>query len=179
MLCRYSAVLFLSFFIFCQKSIGESVPSSYKKIALENGVPSKILYAVAMVESRKTHNGKLKPWPWTLNVSDRAYRFDTKEQAESFLNREVKSGNENIAIGIMQIYWRYHKKRYDSPVELLDPWENVSYGAEYLRILRNQSESWAEAVGYYYTGPNPETDELRLKSKKYAIKVVKEWEKLF
>ncbi len=49
-----------------------SVPPAYEEIAQETGVPKKILYAVAMVESRKNHQGIYRPWPWTLNVRGEA-----------------------------------------------------------------------------------------------------------
>ncbi len=103
--------------------------------------------------------------------------FNTKQEAINAVNKEIASGNVEVAIGIMQIYWRYHKKMFSSPGELLDPQTNVAYGAKYLRQLHNENGDWFSAVGQYYSGRK--TPEGIKKANEYASKVVVQWEKLY
>ncbi|HCF3186005.1 TPA: lytic transglycosylase domain-containing protein, partial [Pseudomonas aeruginosa] len=46
----------------------EVPPPAYQLAAQQAGVPSPVLYAVALQESGARLRGRLIPWPWTLNV---------------------------------------------------------------------------------------------------------------
>ena len=61
----------------------ESVPTGYRMIAAEHGIPQSVLFAVALTESGKQtgQTGTLRPWPWTLNVAGRGYFFDSRQAA--------------------------------------------------------------------------------------------------
>jgi soluble lytic murein transglycosylase-like protein len=155
----------------------ELVPSVYISIAERHNVPQKLLYAVAMVESRTLYKGKARPWPWTLNVSGKPFFFDTKIEALHKLNSEIQAGNKDVAIGIMQIFWRYHKNSFDRPGDILDPVANVTYGAKFLRRLYERHGDWITAVGKYYSGSS--TPKGVAHAKEYAGKVAEQWEKLY
>ena len=175
-LCSVIAASLLCYVSAANAGARVAIPSAYASIAAEQGIPKKLLYAVAMVESRRFYKGKARPWPWTLNVSGKPYFFKTKKQALRKLNREVQAGNMNVAIGIMQIYWRYHKNSFDRPGDILEPYANVSYGASYLRRLYIKHGNWITAIGKYYSGSA--TPEGLAHAKEYSEKVVKQWEKL-
>lgn len=155
---------------------GSSVPSAYINIARETGVPRKILYAVAVVESRRMFNGLRRPWPWTLNVSGKPYYFESRKAAAEMLETEVSNGNMNIAIGIMQIYWRYHHENFDRPSDLLDAETNLRYGAKYLRKMFDIEGDWYQAVGQYHSGNK--TPEGIKRANIYAENVVREWKNI-
>ena len=171
-------VLLISFGIVSSVNAGSEIPSAYLATAFRQGIPPKILYSVAMVESRKVYKGEMKPWPWTLNISGKAFYYKNRVEASLAAETEINKGNHSVAIGLMQIFWRYHKENFRSPYQLLNPRTNLNYGAAYLKHLHDLSGDWDTAVGYYYTGPNPNTDQLKAKAADYAKKVRKQWEKL-
>ena len=47
----------------------EIPPPAYQLIAVPHGVPSEVLYSVALQESGTRIRGHLVPWPWTLRLS--------------------------------------------------------------------------------------------------------------
>ena len=61
----------------------EIPPPAYQLIALPAGVPSEVLYSVALQESGTRLRGQLVPWPWTLNVAGAGYRFATPQHNRS------------------------------------------------------------------------------------------------
>lgn len=70
-LCAHAAIVF-----------GQEVPPpAYQLAAQQAGVPSPVLYAVALQESGARLRGRLIPWPWTLNVAGRAERYATRAEA--------------------------------------------------------------------------------------------------
>ena len=42
------------------------------------GVPLDVLKAISRVETGRAKNGRLEPWPWTVNVEGRGYWFATE-----------------------------------------------------------------------------------------------------
>src|SRR5690606_25458454 len=59
----------------------EIPPPAYQVAAQRAGIPSSVLYAVALQESGARINGRLVPWPWSLNVAGTPYRYATRTQA--------------------------------------------------------------------------------------------------
>ena len=170
----FKSVLFL--FSLWGYALYAQVPSAYEQVAMVYNVPPKLLYAVAMVESRKRYQTVTRPWPWTLNISGKPYFFANKEETVSRLQQEINQGNRAVAIGLMQIYWRYHHDQFQDPAQALDPVTNLTYGAQYLRKLYQTEQDWYLAVGQYYSGRK--TPEGMKKANNYADKVMVQWEKL-
>ena len=48
----------------------DEVPFAYQEIALENGLPAPLFYAVALTESGQSElsQNQFRPWPWTSPV---------------------------------------------------------------------------------------------------------------
>lgn len=90
-------------------------------------VPAEILYAIGLQESGTTLGGQrgFAPWPWVLNVNYRGRYFRTRDEARDALALEVKRGNQNVAVGMLQIYLRYNGHRVSDPLTLLDPSVNL------------------------------------------------------
>jgi hypothetical protein len=80
------------------------VPWGYALVAEAHGIPGKVLYAVALTESGgKLGDGRLRPWPWTLNVRGRAERFATRLDAYRALIRYLRQGLTLVDVGLMQV----------------------------------------------------------------------------
>lgn len=130
-----------------------AVPPAYQQIATQFRVPSDVLYAIALTESRLTVGRKLvRPWPWTANVEGKPYRFNTRQELTDFLKRHLRQGNPRFDIGLMQLSWRHHGKRFARIEDAIDPFINVMAGADYLRYLIQKTGSVDTAIGMYHTG---------------------------
>ena len=53
----------------CTGHAQEVPPPAYQLAAQRAGIPSTVLYAVALQESGLRRNGRIVPWPWSLNVA--------------------------------------------------------------------------------------------------------------
>ncbi|UJB64364.1 transglycosylase SLT domain-containing protein [Acidovorax sp. YS12] len=129
----------------------ELPPPAYQLAAQRAGVPSAVLYAVALQESGIRRNGRLVPWPWSLNVAGQSRRFATRADACSGLQQAMRSTpHTRIDAGLGQINLGYHKHRFTSPCDLLDPYRNLAIAAEILKEQYVSGEDWLLAIGRYH-----------------------------
>lgn len=132
-------------------AIGATVPIGYRHVAAEYALPPALLYAVALTESRRRlDDGRLVPWPWTLNIEGRAYYFASKAAATQTLSAYLASGRRSVAVGLMQKHWRWHAARLHSPAIALDPYYNLRLGAAYLADCHRRRGSWSGALTCYH-----------------------------
>jgi hypothetical protein len=152
----------------------ESVPTAYRAIASERGIPHSILYAVALTESGKrvVTAGAYRPWPWTLNVSGNGYFFDSRLDAWQALRDWLQTGKRSIDIGLMQVNWRYHQAKLGSPWLALDPYHNLRVGAEILQECYTNRQNWWTSVGCYHSPSNTQ------KAEQYIGRVLSRWQRL-
>ncbi len=127
-----------------------TVPSAYRQVAAEYDVPADLLFAVALTESGRPMGERSAPWPWTLNVNGRPYRYDTMEAAEGALRGFLSQGLFPD-VGLMQISWRYHSELLGDPSQALDPWFNLRAGASLLREAYERTGDWWSAIGRYHS----------------------------
>ncbi|MCC4595445.1 transglycosylase SLT domain-containing protein [Xanthomonas campestris pv. phormiicola] len=129
----------------------EVPPPAYQLAAQHAGVPSPVLYAVALQESGLSRGNRVVPWPWSLNVAGSSRRFSTQLEACAGLRqalREVPATRVDAGLG--QINLGYQKHRYRQPCELLDPYRNLAIAAEILREQHAPGEDWLLAIGRYH-----------------------------
>ncbi len=82
----------------------QTIPSIYREIAAEARVPAAFLYSLALVESSRRFKGGERPWPWTINVAGKGYRYETREEAWHALLRFVRQAPlKRIDVGIAQV----------------------------------------------------------------------------
>lgn len=126
-------------------------PPAYQLAAHDAGIPSAVLYAVALQESGVTLRGRHVPWPWTLNVAGQVRRFQTREAACADLRRALRDvPRTRIDVGLGQINVGYQAARFDHPCDLLDPYRNLAIAATILREHHTPGEDWLLAVGRYH-----------------------------
>lgn len=124
-------------------------PPAYQSAARAAGVPSEILFAVALQESGIALRGQLIPWPWTLNAAGEPSRYATRRDACAALRRELKT-RRNVDVGLGQVNVRYHGHRVKEPCELLDPYRNLAITATILREQHAAGADWLLAVSRYH-----------------------------
>lgn len=129
----------------------EIPPPAYQLAAQRADIPSIVLYAVALQESGIRRNGRIVPWPWSLNVAGQSRRFATRADACTGLQQAMRATpHTRIDVGLGQINIGYHKHRYASACDLLDPYRNLVIAAEILREQHNAGEDWLLAIGRYH-----------------------------
>ncbi|WP_175687271.1 transglycosylase SLT domain-containing protein [Burkholderia multivorans] len=129
----------------------ELPPPAYQLAAQQAGVPSPVLYAVALQESGAKLRGRLIPWPWTLNVAGQSERYATRAQACAGLYRALAHNPASrIDAGLGQVNLGYQAHRYGMPCDLLDPYRNLAIAADILREQHAPGEDWLLAIGRYH-----------------------------
>jgi len=130
-------------------------PPAYQLAAQRAGIPSSVLYAVALQESgiqwNSGRNQRLVPWPWSLNVAGQSRRFDTRFHACTALQQAMRTTPAiRIDVGLAQINLGYQQHRYRQPCELLDPYRNLAIAADILKEQHRPDEDWLLAIGRYH-----------------------------
>src|SRR6218665_2348872 len=88
----------------------EGPPPAYRVAAQRAGIPSSVLYAVALQESGTRLNGRLVPWPWPLNVAGASRRFATPAEACGGLDQALREAPPpRIDAGLGQINLGYQR----------------------------------------------------------------------
>ena len=114
-------------------------------------VPLEILLAVARVETGRTQNNQLLPWPWTVNLQGKGHWFDTADQAIDFADSQLAIGVENFDVGCFQINLRWHGAEFSTFGDVFDPQTNATYAAKFLTELYESEGSWKQAVAAFHS----------------------------
>ncbi|HGW5375684.1 TPA: lytic transglycosylase domain-containing protein [Pseudomonas aeruginosa] len=129
----------------------ELPPPAYQLAAHRAGIPSTVLYAVALQESGLRRGSRLVPWPWTLNVAGEPRRYATRKAACAGLLEALRLyPATRIDAGLGQINLGHQKHRYRRPCDLLDPYHNLAQVADILREKHTPDEDWLLAIGRYH-----------------------------
>ncbi|VXC23526.1 Lytic transglycosylase [Pseudomonas sp. 8Z] len=129
----------------------EIPPPAYQLIARSNGVPSEVLYSVALQESGTRIRGQIVPWPWTLNVAGTGYRFATRDEAcVALMTALVTAGANRVDVGLGQTNIGANGHRYAYPCEGLDPYKNLTVTAQILAEQKARGGDWVIAAGHYH-----------------------------
>jgi hypothetical protein len=119
----------------------------FRAAAARTGVPTGVLYGVAMVES--AYGGA--PWPWTLNIAGQPRRFATRLAAWRALRQALARGQDRVDIGLMQVNWHFHHQRFRSSWEALDPEVNRMVAAGIIVEHWQRSGALKFAVAHYHS----------------------------
>ncbi|KWK05995.1 lytic transglycosylase [Burkholderia ubonensis] len=119
---------------------------------LHTNVDPKILAGIALNES----NYRGRAWPWTLNVAGQSYFLKSREEAYKAIEALLARERCNFDVGLMQVNWCYHGKRFASAWDALAPATNVSVAEAILTENYARTDSVAKAIAYYHSAnPNP------------------------
>ncbi len=119
--------------------------------AQKTGVPIDILLAITRVETGRSANGELQPWPWAINADGTGAWFDTQAQAVAAATAHLADGTGTFDVGCFQLNMRWHGNAFASLSEMLDPGKNADYAARFLLQLYQESGDWARAVADYHS----------------------------
>ncbi len=82
------------------------IPQGYRTVASQHQVPAEVLFAVALAESGRTVNKVTVPWPWTLNVAGKSYRYATRAEGCQALTRFMRTHPlKRIDVGLGRPIW--------------------------------------------------------------------------
>ncbi|EAA9130239.1 transglycosylase SLT domain-containing protein [Salmonella enterica] len=130
----------------------QTIPPGYHLVASESGVPAEALYSVSLAEtSRKLPHGE-RPWPWTLNVAGKGYRYDTRQEAyDALMSFMRRYPLKHIDVGIAQVNLGWNGAYFSSYHEALEPYTNLRVAARILKsCYDNNPGSWIQAAGCYH-----------------------------
>jgi len=159
--------IFVFVFVLSAFDSKAQVPDFYDLVATEKGVPSELFYSIALQESGKGFNGKRIPWPWTLNICGKGIYLDSKKEAIHFLGLAIDAGC-SVDIGLFQIHWQTHQKKFKSYSEALEPLINMRAGAQILLNQYKREKDWFIATGKYHSPNNSRLAE-NYRNKVYLI----------
>ncbi|WP_437181812.1 transglycosylase SLT domain-containing protein [Ruegeria atlantica] len=134
---------------------GDLCDHAARRAALSEGVPLDVLRAISRVETGRRLDGRLQPWPWTINVGGQGYWFKSEVEAKAYAFKIFKSGTRSFDVGCFQINYRWHGKAFRSIDAMFDPDENATYAARFLNELHAELGSWPAAAGAYHSRTAP------------------------
>mgnify|MGYP001025398208 FL=1 len=155
---RKNSLLTLVLLLFSVPLPAREVPPGYREVARQENVPAEALYSLALTESSWTlpaHHpqaGEIHPWPWTLNVAGKGYRYPTRQAAWQALQAFLQTTSpKRIDVGIAQVNLGWNGHHFRSAWEAFDPYTNLHVAARILRRCYEASPgSWIRAAGCYH-----------------------------
>jgi hypothetical protein len=121
------------------------------RVARESGVPIEVLQAITRTETGRRRDGRVEPWPWTVNMEGRGVWFDTPDEARGYVYQHYQRGARSFDVGCFQINFRWHGQHFASIEEMFDPLANGRYAARFLSELHAELGDWGKAAGAYHS----------------------------
>ncbi|MBN3085736.1 lytic transglycosylase domain-containing protein [Pectobacterium brasiliense] len=130
----------------------QQIPAAYRQIAKDARVPAESLYSLALTESSRRLPYGERPWPWSINVAGKTYRYETRELAWQALRQFIRQTPlKNIDVGIAQVNLGWNGHRFRSFYDAFEPFTNLRVAARILRECYDAKPgSWLRAAGCYH-----------------------------
>ncbi|HCD2883995.1 TPA: transglycosylase SLT domain-containing protein [Klebsiella oxytoca] len=143
----------------------ETVPEGYIRVAVAHGVPPEVLYSVslaetimapraiaAMVRQQANLPPVSRPWPWTINVAGKGYRYASRLEAWQALQVFTSHHSlKRIDVGLAQVNLGWNGHHFISTWAAFDPYTNLNAAASILReCWERKPGSWLDAAGCYH-----------------------------
>ena len=115
--------------------------------------PDKLLPSIARVESGRldASTGRVRAWPWTINVDGVGYFFDTKPEVIAAVQALQAKGKRSIDVGCMQVNLMHHPKAFADLDAAFDPATNARYAVKFLTSLYQKTRDWPLATAWYHS----------------------------
>ncbi|MDF2233507.1 lytic transglycosylase domain-containing protein [Albimonas sp. CAU 1670] len=122
-----------------------------ERAARAEGVPLELMRAISLAETGRPLDGRLAPWPWTVNMEGEGRWFSTPEELLTWVRRRQSQGARSFDLGCFQVNHLWHGAAFEGLEDMLDPESNARYAARFLRALREETGSWEVAAGHYHS----------------------------
>lgn len=128
------------------------ISEGYRQVAQQEKVPAEALFSLALTESARKLPQGLRPWPWTINVAGKGYRYSSREEAYQALTAFMRNHSlKRIDVGIAQVNLGWNGHRFASYWSAFEPYTNLRVAAQILRECYDaQPGSWMQATGCYH-----------------------------
>lgn len=146
--------IFLVFFLFGipVQGYAQNISCDKAAMAVSSSIPSGLLQAIGSVESGHIdHDGKTRPWPFTVDIDGHGYWFLSSGDAAKFTIQALKIGYNSVDVGCFQINLEAHPKAFKTLGNAFDPQKNAEYASSLLSKLYTKTGSWAKAVELYHS----------------------------
>lgn len=132
--------------------------TAWAEAAHREGIAPALLYALALVESRRTlETGRVGPWPWVIRTPTGSYWFDSRERAEEGLRAVIeKWPGWAVDVGLAQVNLGWHAERFDDPLRLLDADYNLRIAAAILADAISSTRDPVVGIGRYHNWASDE-----------------------
>ncbi len=119
--------------------------------ARTQSMPADALYAITLSETGRMRGGKLRPWPWTVNMEGKGFWFDTRAEALAYVTERYNAGARSFDVGCFQINYKWHGMNFASIEAMFDPMTNATYAAKMLSGFYDEFGDWTKAAGAYHS----------------------------
>lgn len=119
--------------------------------ATELSIPPDVMLAISLTETGRRQGGRLRPWPWTVNMEGAGHWFETPAEALDFASTRYDQGARSFDVGCFQLNYRWHGMHFASIEAMFDPMSNARYAAQFLSDLYAETGSWSAAAGAYHS----------------------------
>ena len=129
------------------------------------GIPDRLLVAIARVESGRVVDGAMQPWPWTINAEGVGHYYASKQEAIDAVRDLQARGVRSIDVGCLQVNLMHHPNAFATLDDAFDPARNADYAARFLNSLKAQANagSWLDAAGTYHSATPEQRDPYRVR----------------
>ena len=128
------------------------IPKHFEEVSLEYGIPTKIFWSIALVESGWLRQNEIQPWPYTLRVGESIYRFENSLDAGQKLQTVLQDGVSHIDIDISSVQLNYYwNKEYIEEIGYQRIFEDKYSLPRAAKILKDclQTGTLSYCVGRY------------------------------
>lgn len=126
--------------------------SAWARAAGPHGLDPALLYALTLVESRRTVGaGRVGPWPWVIRTPTGGYWFNSRARAERGLRAVLaKWPAKRVDVGVAQVNVGWHRDRFGDPMRLLELEYNLHVAAGILADAIDSTRDTVLGVGRYH-----------------------------
>lgn len=115
-------------------------------------LPSELLFAIGRVESgHMGEDGRVGPWPWTVNAVGRGYFLSSKDEAIGLVQSLQAQGVRSIDVGCFQINLLHHPDAFQTLSDAFDPSHNAQAAGLFLTKLHALYANWDQAIAAYHS----------------------------